>query len=75
MGRKLDFLYEALLQIGVKRCIAAYYCGPVIVMMPAPIIFPGTDDWRQAAWISCRCGRYGVCQRARLCQGQDLPGD
>lgn len=39
MGASWMFLYEAYVQIGVSVASLAYYCGPVIVMILAPIIF------------------------------------
>jgi drug/metabolite transporter (DMT)-like permease len=39
MGASWVFLFEAYVQIGVSIATLAYYCGPVIVMMLAPILF------------------------------------
>ncbi len=39
MGASWMFLYEAYRQIGVSLATLAYYCGPVIVMALAPLIF------------------------------------
>ncbi len=39
MGLNWMFLYEAYTQIGVSLGILACYCGPVIVMMLAPVLF------------------------------------
>ncbi len=39
LGTSWIFLYEAYQQIGVSFASLAYYCGPVIVMVLAPILF------------------------------------
>jgi drug/metabolite transporter (DMT)-like permease len=39
MGASWMFLYEAYNQIGVSVATLSYYCGPVIVMVLAPIVF------------------------------------
>ena len=39
MGASWMFLYEAYQQIGVSISTLIYYCGPVIVMVLAPIVF------------------------------------
>ena len=39
MGASWMFLYEGYAQIGVSMATLAYYCGPVIVMALAPLIF------------------------------------
>lgn len=39
MGASWMFLFEAYVQIGVGVATLAYYCGPVIVMMVAPLVF------------------------------------
>ena len=39
MGASWMFLYEAYQQIGVGIASLAYYCGPVIVMILAPVLF------------------------------------
>lgn len=39
LGGSWLFLYEAYVQIGVGISTLAYYCGPVIVMILAPVIF------------------------------------
>ncbi|MDF2905424.1 MAG: putative permease, superfamily [Herbinix sp.] len=39
LGTSWIFLYEAYQQIGVSFASLAYYCGPVIVMILAPILF------------------------------------
>ncbi len=39
MGASWIFLYEAYQRIGVGIASLAYYCGPVIVMILAPILF------------------------------------
>lgn len=39
MGASWMFLFEAYRQIGVSVATLAYYCGPVIVMILAPLIF------------------------------------
>lgn len=42
MGASWMFLYEAYVQVGVSVATLAYYCGPVIVMVLAPLIFRET---------------------------------
>jgi drug/metabolite transporter (DMT)-like permease len=39
MGASWMFLFEAYPQIGVSLATLAYYCGPVIVMALAPLVF------------------------------------
>ena len=39
MGTSWLFLFEAYSQVGVSVATLAYYCGPVIVMMLAPLVF------------------------------------
>jgi len=39
MGISWMFLYEAYAQVGVSIASLAYYCGPVLVMIAAPLIF------------------------------------
>lgn len=39
LGTSWIFLYEAYQQIGVSFASLAYYCGPVIVMVLAPLLF------------------------------------
>lgn len=39
MGASWMFLYEAYRQMGVSLATIAYYCGPVMVMILAPIVF------------------------------------
>jgi len=39
MGTSWLFLFEAYTQLGVSVATLAYYCGPVIVMVLAPIVF------------------------------------
>lgn len=39
MGASWMFLYEAYVQVGVSIASLAYYCGPVIVLILAPLVF------------------------------------
>ena len=39
MGASWLFLFEAYTQVGVSVATLAYYCGPVIVMVLAPVVF------------------------------------
>lgn len=39
MGLSWIFLYEAYVRIGVGLSSITYYCGPVIVMLSAPLVF------------------------------------
>lgn len=45
MGASWMFLYEAYTQIGVSVATLAYYCGPVIVMFLAPLLFRERITW------------------------------
>jgi len=45
MGTSWMFLYEAYQRIGVSIASLAYYCGPVIVMILAPILFREKLTW------------------------------
>jgi drug/metabolite transporter (DMT)-like permease len=49
MGTSWIFLYEAYRQIGVGIASLLYYCGPVIVMVLAPVIFREKLTWTKAA--------------------------
>lgn len=49
MGGSWLFLYEAYQQIGVSIASLAYYCGPVIVMILAPVLFREKMTWVKAA--------------------------
>ncbi|MEL7610553.1 MAG: DMT family transporter [Bacillota bacterium] len=49
MGASWMFLYEAYKQIGVGIASLAYYCGPVIVMIFAPVLFKEKLTWAKAA--------------------------
>jgi drug/metabolite transporter (DMT)-like permease len=45
MGTSWMFLYEAYQRIGVGIASLAYYCGPVIVMILAPVLFREKLTW------------------------------
>lgn len=45
MGCSWMFLYEAYDQIGVGVATLAYYCGPAIVMVLAPLLFREKFTW------------------------------
>lgn len=49
MGVSWAFLYEAYQQIGVSIASLAYYCGPVIVMILAPVLFREKLTWAKSA--------------------------
>ena len=49
MGTSWMFLYEAYQSIGVGIASLAYYCGPVIVMILAPVLFREQLTWAKAA--------------------------
>jgi drug/metabolite transporter (DMT)-like permease len=49
MGASWMFLYEAYQQIGVGIASLAYYCGPVIVMILAPVLFREKLTWTKVA--------------------------
>lgn len=48
-GASWMFLYEAYTQIGVGTASLAYYCGPVIVMVLAPVVFQEKLTWPKVA--------------------------
>jgi drug/metabolite transporter (DMT)-like permease len=45
MGTSWMFLYEAYQRVGVSIASLAYYCGPVIIMILAPILFREKLTW------------------------------
>ena len=49
MGASWMLLYEAYQQVGVSIASLAYYCGPVIVMILAPLLFNERLTWTKAA--------------------------
>ena len=48
LGTSWIFLYEAYRQLGVGIASLSYYCGPVIVMALAPVIFREKLTWTKA---------------------------
>lgn len=49
MGASWMFLYEAYRHMGVGVASLAYYCGPVIVMVLAPLLFRERLTWAKGA--------------------------
>ena len=69
MGASWMFLYEAYNQIGVSVATLAYYCGPVLVMALAPLVF--REPVSRVKWLgflAVLAGMYLV-NRQELQQG------
>ncbi len=66
MGICWMFLYEAYAQVGVSIASLAYYCGPVLVMIAAPIIF------REKLHLSIIAGFAAVFLGMLFVNGGDL---
>jgi len=65
MGMSWMFLYEAYTQLGVGVASLAYYCGPVIVMISAPLLFREKLTWaKAAAFLAVLAGMYCVNMQA-----------
>lgn len=69
MGASWMFLFEAYRQIGVSLATLAYYCGPVIVMVLAPLVFkekmaPG----KMVGFLAVLLGMF-LANRQSLLQG------
>jgi drug/metabolite transporter (DMT)-like permease len=61
MGASWMFLYEAYRQLGVGIASLAYYCGPVIVMILAPVLFREQLTWAKAAgFLAVLAGMFFV---------------
>lgn len=61
MGASWMFLYEAYGQIGVSIATLVYYCGPVIVMILAPVLFRERLTWgKVAGFATVLCGVFLV---------------
>jgi drug/metabolite transporter (DMT)-like permease len=74
MGASWMFLYEAYAQIGVSIATLAYYCGPVIVMMLAPLLFKEKMTWtRVAGFLTVLLGMFLVNAQA-LSEGRNAWG-
>lgn len=65
MGTSWMFLYEAYQQIGVSIASLAYYCGPVIVMILAPVLFREKLTWvKTAGFLAVLAGMLCVNAQA-----------
>ena len=74
MGASWMFLYEAYAQIGVSIATLAYYCGPVIVMMLAPLLFKERMTWaRVVGFLTVLLGMFLVNAQA-LSEGRNAWG-
>lgn len=74
MGASWMFLYEAYQQIGVSLATLAYYCGPVIVMALAPLIFrEKMTPAKILGFVAVLAGMFLVNRHA-LMQGGSLWG-
>lgn len=67
MGASWIFLYEAYREIGVGVASLAYYCGPVIVMALAPLLFHERLTWTRAVgFLSVLAGIFLINGQAAL---------
>lgn len=66
MGASWLFLFEAYRQVGVSVATLAYYTGPVIVMVLAPIVF------KERLAVSSVAGFIAVAAGMLLVNGQEL---
>ena len=65
MGTSWMFLYEAYQRIGVSIASLAYYCGPVIVMILAPILFREKLTWAKGmGFLAVLVGMFCVNAQA-----------
>jgi drug/metabolite transporter (DMT)-like permease len=65
MGTSWMFLYEAYQRIGVSIASLAYYCGPVIVMILAPILFREKLTWAKViGFLAVLVGMFCVNAQA-----------
>ena len=65
MGTSWMFLYEAYQRIGVSIASLAYYCGPVIVMILAPILFREKLTWAKVVgFLAVLVGMFCVNAQA-----------
>jgi drug/metabolite transporter (DMT)-like permease len=65
MGTSWMFLYEAYQRIGVSIASLAYYCGPVIVMILAPILFSEKLTWAKVVgFLAVLVGMFCVNAQA-----------
>ena len=65
MGTSWMFLYEAYQRIGVSIASLAYYCGPVIVMILAPVLFSEQLTWAKVAgFLAVLVGMFCVNSQA-----------
>lgn len=74
MGASWMFLYEAYDQIGVGISSLLYYCGPIIVMILAPVLFKERLTWYKiAGFVTVLCGVFLVNGNA-FNDGKSLTG-
>jgi drug/metabolite transporter (DMT)-like permease len=65
MGTSWMFLYEAYQRVGVGIASLAYYCGPVIVMILAPVLFREKLTWAKVAgFLAVLSGMFCVNAQA-----------
>jgi drug/metabolite transporter (DMT)-like permease len=65
MGTSWMFLYEAYQRIGVSIASLSYYCGPVIVMILAPILFREKLTWAKViGFLAVLVGMFCVNAQA-----------
>lgn len=70
MGASWMFLYEAYRQIGVSLATLAYYCGPVMVMALAPLIFKEkTTPAKMVGFLAALIGMFLVNRHTLLQSG------
>ena len=69
MGASWMFLYEAYQQIGVGIASLAYYCGPVIVMLLAPLLFQEKLTWPKLAGFAAVLGGVFLVNGKALTEG------
>lgn len=74
MGTSWMFLYEAYAQVGVSIATLAYYCGPVIVMILAPLLFrEKMTGVKLLGFLAVLAGLFCVSGQA-LAQGRTVWG-
>ncbi|MDR3322047.1 MAG: DMT family transporter [Synergistaceae bacterium] len=74
MGASWMFLYEAYQQVGVSIATLACYCGPVIVMALAPLLFQEKLTWpKVAGFAAVLCGVFFVNGQV-LSEGKNVWG-
>ena len=69
MGASWMFLYEAYTQVGVSVATLAYYCGPVLVMILAPVLFREAMTKAKIIGFVCVLAGMVLVNRQELGQG------